>query len=86
MFSRRSVRSTSVDGVLLLVPLVLEVLQQEVAIADLAHFGREGEALGQLLAMLPEEAVAIVDVGLGQDAGPALAQVVGAHGRGCPRN
>ena len=54
-------------GVLLLVPILLEILQQEVAIADLAHLGREGKASAQFLAMLFQEPVAIVDVGFGQD-------------------
>ena len=65
-------------GVLLLVPVLLEILQQEVAIADLAHLGREGKALAQVLAMLLDELIAIIDIGLGQDAGSTLAQIVGA--------
>ncbi len=64
-------------GVLLLVPVGLEVFQQEVAIADLAHFGRESEALAQVLAMLLDEAEAVGHVGFWQDAAAALAQVVG---------
>ena len=46
--------------VLQLVPLLLEVLLQEVAVADLADFGGELVAVGELLPVLPEEAVAVV--------------------------
>ena len=78
MFSRRKPSRDVRRGVLLLVPVLLEILQQEVAIADLAQLGSEGEALAQFLAMLLDVAIAIVDVGLGQDVAAAQAQVVGA--------
>ena len=62
--------------VLQLVPFVLEVFLEEVAVADRADLGGELEAVGQLLAVLPEEAVAVIDVG--HDVRAVDAQVVEA--------
>ena len=51
---------------------------QEVAIADDARFGRELEPFAQVLAMLEQNAIAIVDIRLGHDAAAIFAQIVGA--------
>jgi hypothetical protein len=62
--------------VLEFIPFAFEVLFEEVSIADPANFAGDAEVAGESLAMLPEEAVAVVF--LGDEAAPIEAQVVEA--------